>query len=181
MGAATSSTQGQEMVIQTLLDYLAQAVGVRDAMQDAKGKHRWVKLIDISAIPIRQHIKVRAEANPFDPNGSSISNNARSAEWIRPWTVERGRYGDDNEADVRTVDSQSASILDGMPTTSSGACMVAVTGSTTLFCFIPIAIGRFAASGPLSHDRVSSLTPLKGLSRMPGNTQSPVLRGREVP
>jgi len=36
-------------------------------VQDAKGKRRWVKLIDISAIPIRRHIKVRAEANPFDP------------------------------------------------------------------------------------------------------------------
>ena len=33
---------------------------------NAKGKRQWVKLIDISAIPIRRHIKVRAEANPFD-------------------------------------------------------------------------------------------------------------------
>ena len=55
--------------------------------------------------------------------------------------------------------------------------MAAVTGSTTSFCFIPIAIGRFTAFGPLSHDRVSSLTPLKGLSRMPGNTQVRFLRG----
>ena len=31
MGAAASSTQGQEMVVQAILDYLAQAVGVRDA------------------------------------------------------------------------------------------------------------------------------------------------------
>lgn len=36
-------------------------------VQDANGRRRWVKLIDISAIPIRRHIKVRAEANPFDP------------------------------------------------------------------------------------------------------------------
>lgn len=36
-------------------------------VQNAKGKRQWVKLIDISAIPIRRHIKVRAEANPFDP------------------------------------------------------------------------------------------------------------------
>lgn len=34
---------------------------------EVKGKRQWVKLIDISAIPIRRHIKVRAEANPFDP------------------------------------------------------------------------------------------------------------------
>jgi len=34
---------------------------------EVRGKRQWVKLIDISAIPIRRHIKVRAEANPFDP------------------------------------------------------------------------------------------------------------------
>src|SRR5664279_4287222 len=38
MGTATSSTQRQEMVIQTILDYLAQAVGVRDAGARCQGR-----------------------------------------------------------------------------------------------------------------------------------------------
>jgi len=49
-------------------------------VQKAKGKRQWVKLIDISAIPIRRHIKVRAEANPFDPLWELYFDSARSAE-----------------------------------------------------------------------------------------------------
>jgi RNA-directed DNA polymerase len=66
---------------------------------DVKGKRRWVKLIDISAIPIRRHIKVRAEANPFDPTWElyfeqreerRMSQTLDGRTW-RLWRRQRGR------------------------------------------------------------------------------------------
>jgi RNA-directed DNA polymerase len=68
-------------------------------VQDTKGKRRWLKLIDISAIPIRRHIKVKAEANPFDPKWElyfeqreerRMSQTVDGRTW-RLWRRQRGR------------------------------------------------------------------------------------------
>ena len=36
-------------------------------IKDAKGKKTHLDLVDISKTPIRRHIKIRAEATPYDP------------------------------------------------------------------------------------------------------------------
>ena len=71
---------------------------------EVKGKRQWVKLIDISAIPIRRHIKVRAEANPFDPKWELYfeqRDERRMSQTL--WAVELGRSGDANEVDALTA------------------------------------------------------------------------------
>jgi len=35
--------------------------------KDVNGTSTWKRLVEISDIPIRRHVKIRAEANPYDP------------------------------------------------------------------------------------------------------------------
>jgi RNA-directed DNA polymerase len=56
--------------------------------QGADGRSKWVRLVQIAETPVRRHVKVKAEANPYDPRWEAYfeaRQQRATAEKFRAW------------------------------------------------------------------------------------------------
>jgi hypothetical protein len=146
---------------------------------DNEGIPHKVRLLLASGTPIQRHVKVKSEANPYDPacepyfekrEGDHMSATFRGTRTLRfLWNVQAGLCA--------VCKARIARITVGVFIIASPACWAARRASRTVLYFIQSATTGFIASIFPSRNRVFLKEAFEGPEPYDGKLSRPVLRG----
>jgi hypothetical protein len=130
------------------------------------GTSTWSRLVEISDIPIRRHVKIRAKANPYDPKCEGYFEAREQRATAREFRGSLRKLWRRQKGSCLVCHQQINSDTRWNVHHVVWRCSAVQTAPTTFPCSTPIVTGKSIADELPSSTGCLRTAPLKGLSRM---------------